>query len=208
MNVLALGAHFDDIEIGCGGTIAKHRKNGDNVIALVITDSKYNNHDGTLVRDRETAFKEGQKAAKILGYDLHCLNYKTKEVEFNSKLIEDINKIIDAYEINLIYTHWDSDVHQDHQATGKATLSAGRKINNILMYQSNLYPNTRPFHKNYYVDISQQIDLKIQAIKAHKSEVKKFGADWVDFWADEAKYNGRKVGVSHAESFQVVSYLA
>ncbi|MBT4121542.1 PIG-L family deacetylase, partial [bacterium] len=66
-SVLAIGAHFDDIELGCGGTVARHVSNGDNVIMLVLTDSAYYNYDGTPVRTVEVAKQEGEDAAKVLG---------------------------------------------------------------------------------------------------------------------------------------------
>jgi len=208
MNVLAIGAHFDDVEIGCAGTLARHRANGDRVIILVITHSKYSDYDGNIIREKEKAFNEGKKAAEILDCELLCAQWETKQVNFGYKLIEEINKIIDKNDIDIIYTHWDYDVHQDHFAIGKASLNAGRKVNNLLMYQSNLYMNTRTFRANYFVDITDYIHLKIAAINAHESEVKKFGAEWVDFWVNEVMNNGKKLNVKYAEAFHLVKYLA
>ncbi len=209
MNVLAIGAHFDDIELGCGGAIAKHIHNNDRVIIQIITHSKYSNHNGDLLREKETALQEGHDAATILGCnEMVCNNFETKKVQFDHILIEAINKVIDENAIDIIYTHWDYDVHQDHQAVGKATLAAGRKISNLLMYQSNLYMNSVNFHKNYFVDISDFIDMKIKAIEAHKTEVMKFGPEWCNFWRAEASNNGQRFGVAYAEAFQCIKYLA
>jgi LmbE family N-acetylglucosaminyl deacetylase len=76
------------------------------------------------------------------------------------------------------------------------------------MYQSNLYMNTQQFNANYFVDISDFIDIKLKAIKAHRTEMRKFGKGWVNFWLNEAENNGKKFGVRHAEAFQLVKYLA
>lgn len=209
MNVLAIGAHFDDVELGCSGTLAKHIYNNDRVIIQVITHSKYTNHDGELIRAKNIALKEGRAAAKILGCDeLICENFETKKVKFDRALVETINKVIDENAIDIIYTHWDNDVHQDHQAVAKATLAAGRKVSSLLMYQSNLYINSAYFHKNYFVDISDFIDLKMQAIEAHKTEVKKFGPEWCNFWHNDARNNGQMFGVAFAEAFQLIKHLA
>lgn len=208
MNVLAIGAHFDDVEIGCSGSLAKHRSMGDRVIILVITDSKYDDYNDVPIRSSDIALKEGKKGAEALGCELICSHYKTKQVQFSYKVIEDINKVIDENEIDTVYTHWDFDVHQDHQAVGKATLCAARKINRILMYQSNLYMNTQSFNANYYVDISKFIEIKKKAILCHKSEVEKFGEEWLNFWINEAANNGKKFNVRYAEAFQMVKYLA
>ena len=141
-------------------------------------------------------------------YEIICNNYETKQVEFGFKLIEDINRIIDNNSIDVVYTHWDHDVHQDHQAIGRASLAAGRKVNSLLMYQSNLYMNTMPFMANYFVDISEFIELKKQAILAHESEVNKFGKEWLDFWINEVTNNGKKFNVKYVEAFQLVKYLS
>jgi len=207
MNVLTIGAHFDDVEIGCGGTIAKHIADKDEVIAHVITNSKYNNYDGTSLRTQEAALIEGKEAARILGYHLICDDFETKQVKFNHLLVEAINRTIDIYHIDMIYTHWDYDVHQDHQAIGKATLAAGRKVNRLLMYQSNMYVNSVAFQPNFFVDISQFAELKLSAIKAHKTEVEKFGPKWLDFWHNTIRNNGQRMGVEYAEAFHLVKYL-
>lgn len=208
MNVLAIGAHFDDVELGCAGTLAKHRAQGDRVIVLVVTHSKYDNHDGKVIRKKEKAFMEGKKAANILDYELICSNYETKQVKFGYRLIEDINRVIDDNDIDLIYTHWDHDIHQDHQAIGKASLAAGRKVNRLLMYQSNLYISTSSFSANYFVDVSDFIEAKKKSIMVHKSEVEKFGPGWIEFWINEAANNGKKFNVKYAEAFCMIKYLS
>jgi len=208
MNVLAIGAHFDDVEIGCAGTLAKHRAKGDRVIIQVITHSKYHDNNGNCLREKEVAVREGQEAASILDCELICNYYETKHVKFGYELIKDIEDVVEENRINLIYTHWDLDIHQDHQAIGKATLNAGRKINHMFMYQSNLYMNTRAFNATYFVDISDFIELKKNAILAHKSEVKKFGDGWLDFWINETANNGKKFNVRYAEAFQLVKYFS
>ena len=207
MNVLAIGAHFDDVEIGCGGTIARHMANGDKVFVYVVTNSEYTNHEGKMVRDRETALREGQAAAAIMGYELICGDFDTWGISFNHELIEAINIVIDDYKIDQIYTHWDYDVHQDHQAIGKATLAAGRRINNLLMYRSNLYMHTNDFRANYFVDITHYLELKMKGICAHENEVTKFGRDWLDFWKNEARNNGQRVNVQYAEAFHLVKFV-
>jgi LmbE family N-acetylglucosaminyl deacetylase len=208
MNILAIGGHFDDVEIGCGGAVAKHVAMGDKVTVLVLTHSEYSNYDGTIIRDKATALREGKAAAEILGYKLICGNINTKAVKFDNELVELINRVIDENKIQMVYTHWDFDVHQDHQAIGKATLAAARKINNLLMYRSNLYLNTQKFTDNYYVDITKFIDLKIEAIKAHENELNKFGEGWLEFWINEARNNGQRFGVEYAEAYQLIKLMA
>lgn len=206
-NILAIGAHFDDIELGCGGTVARHVANGDNVIMLVLTNSAYYNYDGTPVRTVECAKSEGEVAAKILGVNkLISLGLETKTLEYGFELIEVINKVIDEENIKVVYTHWDKDVHQDHSAIGRATFNAGRHVKNILMYRSNWYHTTSEFRGNFYSDISDFMDIKIASVKAHENEYQKFGQGWVDFFVNENSNSGKKIGTKYAEAFEIVKY--
>lgn len=204
-NILAIGAHFDDIELGCGGTVARHVKNGDNVIMLVLTDSAYYNYDGTPVRTVEVALKEGEAAAKILDVkELISIGLETKTVQYGFELIEIINQVIDENNIDIIYTHWDKDVHQDHSAIGRATFNAGRHVKNIFMYRSNWYHTSSEFRGNFYSDISDFMDTKIASVKAHENEYKKFGQGWIDFFVNENSNAGKKIGCKYAETFEIV----
>lgn len=210
-NILVIAAHPDDEVLGVGGTIAKHISNGDEVFVVYVTSGEYQNYDGKIIKNEEIAMKEARKSIEVLGVkkeNLILLNlYKSKEVKYESKLIEELNKIIDNKKIDIIYTHWDDDVHQDHSAIGKATLNAGRHIPTILMYRSNWYASTKQFNCNFYSDISNFMDLKIKALKEHKTEVKHRGNNWIDFVKFENKTSGIEIGVEYAETFKIVKYL-
>ena len=206
-NILAIGAHFDDIELGCGGTVARHVANGDNVTMLVLTNSAYYNYDGVAIRTEKVAKKEGENAAKILGVNkLISIGLETKTLQYGFELIEIINKVIDENSVDMIYTHWDKDVHQDHSAIGRATFNAGRHTKSILMYRSNWYHTSSEFRGNYHSDISGFMDIKIKAVKAHENEYKKFGQGWIDFFVNENSNAGKKIGCKYAETFEIVKY--
>ncbi len=208
MNILAIGAHFDDIELGCSGSLVKHLHNQDKVYMLVITDSEYSDYDGTILRTKEDALGDGKKAASILGVNkMLCLGLKTKEVQYCSELIEKINKIIDELNIDMIYTHWIHDVHNDHSIVARATLVAGRHIPRILMYRSNWYATTVSFRANFFIDISPYMETKVRSIKAHETEYKKFGEKWIDFVKHQNRNSGIEMGVRYAETFEIVKYL-
>lgn len=210
MNILAIGAHFDDIELGCGGSLVKHIHNKDKVYMFVITDSEYKNYDGTILRTKGVALKEGQKAASILGVrveNLICEGLKTKELQYSVDLIERINRVIDKLNIDTVYTHWLHDVHQDHAAVGRATLNAARHVSRILMYRSNWYATDVPFKGNFFIDITPYIKIKINAIKAHETEYKKFGEKWIDFVKHQNRNSGIEIENGFAEIFEAVKYL-
>ena len=94
MNILAIGAHFDDVELGCGGALAKHVSQGDLVYVYVATRSGFSNQYDQAVRSSEKAFEEAGNAMAILGVrEMLCGNFETLAVEFVDALNVDILKI-------------------------------------------------------------------------------------------------------------------
>lgn len=207
-NVLCIGAHYDDVELACGGSIVKHIEQGDNVTVVVVSSGEYQKYDGGLIRDKEEAKREGKKAMKILGVkDLISLGKESKKIEYGVELIEKLNEIIDNRKIDIVYTHWICDIHQDHQAVGRATINAARHTPTILMYRSNWYSSPELFNGRFYVDISRFIDKKIASIKVHKGELKRRGKKWIDFVKHQNRNSGIEIGVEYAETFEIVKYL-
>jgi len=208
MNVLGVGAHYDDLELGCSGALVKHVLAGDKVTMLVITDSGYRNPEGNLIRDARVAREEGEAAAALIGADLRCLGFPTFEVPFDENLTRTIQGIIEELETDFIYCPWDEDLHRDHSYTAKSTLMAGRHVPRFLMYRSNYYEPGHQFGGNFYSDISAVMDRKIEVIKAHKSELERNRHAWLDFFVNQNANHGRIIGVKYAECFKIVRYLA
>jgi len=203
---LAVGAHADDVEIGCGGTIAKHVIRGDKVLILIMAESSYTNYDGQVLRSVEEGKLEEEMASNVLGVEIINLGFETKNVPYSQESIEKINKVIDDYNIDTIYTHWYHDTHQDHSRTTQSVISAGRYVNNILMYEPE-YPAGRSylgFRNQYYVDISSTFDIKMEALKCHKSQVKKFGDFFLDAVEAKSKHRGYEIKCQYAECFEVL----
>ena len=211
MNVLAIGAHYDDVELGAGGSVARHIKDGDNVYMLVVTHSGYTSSSGEVIRDKKTALQEGLNAANVLGINddkFLSLNYETKNVSYGVELIEKIDFIINKHKIDLVYTHWVGDVHQDHSVIAKATLNAARHVPKILMYRSNWYKSKEVFNGNFFVDITDFIDVKIKALEEHASECSRRGSGWVTFVRNQNRTSGIEMGVQYAEAFELIKWLA
>jgi len=208
-NVLAVGAHPDDVEIGCGGAVSLHAKNGDNVIILIMIEPVSYHYSGKVIRSEEEGATESLNAAKVMGAKLINLGFKDKNVPYSQETIEAINKIIDDYEIEIIYTHWYHDTHQDHKRTTESVISAGRYVNNILMYEPE-YPAGRSylgFRNQYYVDISPEFETKMEALKQHKSQIKRYGDRFLQAVEARARHRGYEIGTNYAECFEVLRYL-
>lgn len=207
MNILAIGAHFDDIELGCGGALAKHVIEGDQVYAYVATLSGFANHDNQVVRSNDIAMKEGRKAMEVLGVKLFCGNFYTFHLKFTEELNINLLKIIEENKINQVYTHWIGDIHHDHQALARSSLHCSRHVPRVLMYRSNWYHAVLSFRDNFYVDISDFWEIKENAVKAHASEIERTGYKWLSFFKNEAENAGQRIGVKYAEAFEVVKWL-
>ena len=207
MNILAIGAHFDDIELGCGGTIARHIAKGDKVYAYIATVSGFKDGNNQTIRTNDIAQAEGKKAMEILGVDLICGPFKTLEVEFEEQLNVEILRIIEDKNIEFVYSHWVGDIHHDHQAVARASLHSSRHVPRLLMYRSNWYQSTLDFRGNFYIDITDYWSKKEEAILAHKSELERTHYKWVGFFRNEAENAGQRIGVKYAEVFEMVKWL-
>lgn len=208
MNVLAIGAHFDDVELGCGGAIARHAADGDDVYVYVATVSGFSNQYDQSVRSSSVARAEAEAAMKILGVTrMYCGDFKTLQIEFVDPLNIEILKLVQDLEIDIVYTHWVGDIHHDHLALSRASLHSCRHVPRLLMYRSNWYHSTVDFRGNFYVDITSYWDQKERSILAHESEMERTGRKWVTFFRNEAENAGQRIGVKYAEVFEVVKWL-
>lgn len=210
MKILAIGAHLDDIEIACGGTLAKAIKNGHHVKALVMSESGYKDSDGIQKRTNETAVMEGHAALTTLGIkekDIEILDFPTKDILFQSPVVDAIDKVINEYKPDIIFTHYPFDTHQAHEGTSKATIAAGRRSRTIFFYEP-VYPSGRSyvaFKPQLYVDITDTIDIKLKALREHYSEYTKFGGEsWLESVKCHAGYRGSDIGATYAEAFEIL----
>ena len=207
LTILAIGAHGDDIELACGGTIAKAVKNGHEVIMVLVTGHASNDHNNIKIRAQGAAQQEAKAAAKILGVSkLHILGYQDTCVPYSADLVSKLDDIITDCKPDIIFTHFVFDTHQDHIRTAHSTISAARHQNTIFLYEP-INPSGQgyvPFRPQVYTDISQTIDTKINSLKAHKSQYEKYTETWIEAVVARAKFRGFEMGVDYAECFEVV----
>lgn len=209
MRILFIGAHYDDVELSAGGTIAKFIADKHEVFINVVTGSDYTTYNGEILREKYEAGKEGIKALTILGvkdYKIKNLGFETKKVPFNSELIEVINRSIDTIKPNLIITHHIlTESHQDHINTAKSVMAAARRCNAIWAFES-LYPSklsSIPFHATKYVDVSKYMTQKVESLKAHKSQWEKYPY-WEDMILSLGRLRGIEMNCQYAESFEII----
>lgn len=211
MKVLAVGAHPDDVEFGCGGTLARHIDEGDSVDIVVMTTSAVTDaHTGNVLRTVEQSILEAKEAANSLGVQPIIGPFHDTKVPFNGTSVAFLERIIKELGIERIYTHWPGDSHQDHIATLNAVLAAGRLVPNIICYEQ--VPVPRVVLKspivNFYVNITDYWDQKIKACSKHVSQVEKFiekqKVDIIEQLEHQARFRGGQSGCKYAEGFHIL----
>ncbi len=162
MNILAIGAHPDDIELGCGGLLVKaSRQDHHNIFMYTLTR-------GGASGDPEERTKELIQSAKSIGAKrLWIDNFEDTKLSLSSDLINHIEFFIKKAEPDIVLTHSLGDTHHDHRAIAASTMEAGRFVPNILAYE---IPVTRDFKPQVYYDISDVIDDKIELINIFLSQ--------------------------------------
>lgn len=207
MKILAIGAHFDDVELGCGGALLKHRDAGDDIHILVVTHSGYGN--GTLghTRDAEVALREGYEAADILGATLHTLGKDTLVLNPSEILVHDLYSCVMKIGPDRVYCHRPNDYHADHAAVGFASLRATRRCSEVFCYRSSWYILDEPQDDNCFIDISDYCEQKRDLVKVFKSELEKVNYSWLEFVEGQNHAAGLKIGVESAETFRVIRLI-
>ena len=199
--VLAVGAHPDDMELGCAGTLALHSMRGDRVYLLVLTN-------GEASGDAVVRGTECRESAKILGAcDLFMGDLPDTKVTDGKETIDVIENILDKVKPDIIYAPSSKDTHQDHRNAGYAVLSACRRCRIILLYEG--ASTQRDFNPQVFVDIKDTFQKKLEATKAFGSQVENHGMYSKAMKAVEglAKFRGYQAGVDVAEAFEVGKFI-
>jgi LmbE family N-acetylglucosaminyl deacetylase len=200
MNVIVFSPHPDDAEAQMGGTIAKHTQAGHDVLMVVVT----------VPNNKETRIEEAGQAARLLGAKLKILDLDPDTLAFDRKLVGVFDQVLKGFPPDAIYTCWLHDSHQDHVSVSLATIAAARRNRcSLYMYNQALPSGITPhdFHPQLFVDISDTIEKKMEAVQAHRSQVDAFGEAWLQGIRAAAVYTGFQINVACAESFEVIKEI-
>ena len=195
MKILAIGAHPDDLEYGCGGTLIKHAQRGDEVFLLVVTD-------GAAGGDPGTRRAEQLEAAKIIGAsDVFFAEEADTEFECHRASIMKIEEVVRRVVPDTVYTHFGEDTHQDHRQIARAVVPAARSVGNLLFFEG---LSSQQFLPAVFVDIGDVIHQKLAALEAHASQVRRTNIQAmtiVDIAQSAAHFRGIQGRVTYAEGF-------
>ncbi len=196
MNILAIGAHPDDIEFGCGGTLIKYAQKGYNVFLMILTLGQMGGGEGKIREKEQLASCEILKSKKVF-----FGKYTDTKLPLDQSVIDDIEKVLKIVKPAFIFVNYFDDTHQDHRHLAQATLSATRYIRNVLFYEG---PTTQNFIPNVFVDIERTLKDKIATLQAHNSQVLRTnieGLPITEMAKSSANFRGTQGRVKYAEGF-------
>jgi LmbE family N-acetylglucosaminyl deacetylase len=193
LKVLAVGAHPDDVELGCGATLLRHVATGDEVTILVLTTGQRGRVEGLSRR------AEQEEAARRLGVGLRWATFQDGSVPDGPEAVTVIDEALAATRAEVLYTHASRDTHQDHRATATASLAAARRLATILQYET---PSTQAFEPTIYVDVAGTVEKKLATLRAHLSQVLRQGPVDLEAIEAQARFRGYQGRLRYAEAFE------
>jgi len=202
LKVLGIGAHPDDPESGCGGTLARYIAAGHEVTLLYLTAGE-NGISGTPWPDAgRIRTAEAKEACAVLGAKAAFVGQVNGKVEVTDATTTAFRAAFDAEKPDVVFTHWPMDTDWEHQAcailTLRAYLGTPRAVP-LYYYEVETGSQTLGFAPSTYVDITATRDKKIDALKAHKSQ--SFEGLYERHHEKMEAFRGRELGVSAAEAF-------
>lgn len=207
-NVLIIGAHFDDAELGAGGTAAKLVEDGKHVYKLTLTDNVTNFDQRHLFVDYNSSKAQSHRACEILGVNEidDFLPIECSTLSYSRETMQRVERVIYDYNIDTVFIHFNTDMNRDHVAANSISVTAARHCANILEYQSNGYILDNVFYPTFFVDISKYIEKKTKALSCYSSEHNRFNR----LFETNIERNhiwGYGNEINYAEGFKIVKYL-
>lgn len=205
MNILAIGAHWDDIELGCGLTLNKLKEKGHNIFSVVVCSSQYGKDENEGMKESE-ALEYGLKSFELIGADYIPTDKEpNSKLAYNKKTMQILEGIANDKKIDTVFTHWFGDINTDHKSTWEISRTAFRNVKNFLMYQSNSYgDNVDIFKPNLFFSFNQEQYLfKEKILSQYVSEWARREIRWKREIFERERYWGHISGNDYAEGFQV-----
>ena len=203
MNILAVGAHPDDIEYGCCGFLLRMKQEGHEVSLLVVSGGEKGLSDHS--RDR---ILEQQKAFALCGFSrLFVKDFPDGEIVCNNRLVSEIETVIRETAPDLILVNHPKDYHQDHRSVAQAVIAAARAEKGLLFYQAY---SAIDFHPDIYVRIDAVVSKKKEVLHCFHSQIEKnIGKkiDFVECAISTNRYYGSRIATEHAEGLCLYKYI-
>ena len=221
LDILAIGVHPDDVELGCGGTVIKHIQLGKKVGILDLTLGELGTRGNATLRTQEA-----MASAQLMGLAVRAqIDLGDGFFEHNKASIIEISKILRHYQPDIVLANALSDRHPDHGRAAKL-ISDACFFSGLVKIETTFqgikqakwrpkvvyhYIQDRHRHPDFVIDVTEQWDSKIQAIKAFSSQffdpnskepkTPISSQEFLDFLEARAREMGRQIGVKYGEGF-------
>ncbi|MBN1871709.1 MAG: PIG-L family deacetylase, partial [Candidatus Omnitrophica bacterium] len=195
------GAHPDDIEFGCGGTLMKLAKRGHRINMLILTKGGMGGNPTVRKEEQDRAAKFMDAKKVIWG------NFKDTHIPSDKKVISVIEKAIKETDSEVVFINYYEDTHQDHRLIADNAIASSRYIKNVFFYE---VPTTQRFEPDVFVDLSDILNDKLDLLKIHASQVSKTGVEQLSILESAkscANFRGFQARVKYAEGFKSLRYL-
>ena len=209
--VLVISPHPDDETLGCGGTLIRHKKEGDEIHWLIMTNVNSSEKKIHSVKEKEI-----EEVSKAYNFDSTSrTKFLTSELDSapRKEIIQVISKVFEEIQPNYLYLPFKNDIHSDHSIVFDAAASCTKSfrypyVKKVMIYETisetefSIRPDREQFKPNLWIDISDYIDEKIEIMSLYESEIGK-----EPFPRSEqnirslAKFRGSTAGVLSAEAF-------
>ncbi len=219
MRVLAIGAHPDDLELQCAGTLARYALRGDHVTMAVAMSGDCGS--STLPKEQIAAIRgeEARASAAVLGAEFLTMNHYSDGFLFSTEQTRlDFLNVIRLARPDVILTHSPNDYHPDHRAVAQIVCDV-RIMTTVPNIKTEAPPSTSvpevyffdtmagiDFVPQHYVDISSTFDVKKKMLACHKSQSSwledQYQMTYLDFIDCVGRFRGLQCGVEYAECFQ------
>ena len=199
LRVMAIGAHPDDLELGCFGALCRWRDTADLTLVVATRGTACPN------APRFDRAAEAAASAALLGARLVQLDHPDGELRADRELVSCLAGLIAEHRPNRLLMHDPSDRHQDHRALAEASLTASAHVPQVLTFEA---PSSRRFQPSYYVEVSDHLPCKAQAMALHVSQAGKPFAhpDRARVMAESLAHRIGRPGEAY-EGFGVIRYL-
>ena len=209
--VLVIAAHPDDELLGCGGTLIKHVKNGDEVQSIIMCEGESLRYLGKEIHQHEAT----DEAAKKIGISkTHRFDFPDQHLDKYTlvDLITPIEKVVDEFQPEIVYVQKGGDINRDHALTFEAasvalrpTAESVKEIYTFYTVGSTEWKFPNDFKPNVWVNINNEIDQKLEAFSCYTSEIRDYPHPRsINAIKNVAKFFGNQCCMNYAEALMLV----
>ena len=199
--ILAMGAHPDDIEFGCGGLLVRLSDKGYHLHLYVLTD-------GSKAASSEVRRAEQEVAVRYLRAELFWGGFEDANLPNDHLIIQSMEQVLKKVRPDEVYINYYRDTHQDHRKLAQAALVATRAVTKVFYYDD---WSTIDFTPNVFVDIEGVLDRKIELLSKHQSQAEREFEHTQNCIKDSilatARFRGLQAHIRFAEAFLPVRFV-